>query len=225
MDHSKPCYFLFPLLVTLTCFIGPSWCQTEAEILLKFKSSLANYGSQLDDWNASGPGPCTGDNPKWTGVRCSNSSVFGLKLENMGLKGAIDIDTLMGLPLLRTLSFMNNSFVGAFPDVNKLVYLRDLYLANNSFSGEIRDDGFMGMNALRKVFLGGNNFSGPIPGSLATLPNLLQLGLEWNHFEGRVPDFQQDNLSFINLAHNNLDGPIPYKLSKMNPSFFTGMNK
>ncbi|KAL4292153.1 hypothetical protein GQ457_14G018010 [Hibiscus cannabinus] len=221
MDHTIPCFW-FPLLFTLAYFVRPSWCQTEAEILLKFKTSLTNYGSQLDDWDASGPGPCGAKN--WTGVRCFNGSVYGLRLENMSLKGVIDIDTLMGLQLLRTVSFMNNSFVGPFPDVNKLVYLRVLYLANNSFSGAIREDGFAGMNALQKVFLGWNNFTGPIPRSLAALPRLVQLGLEWNHFEGRIPDFEQDNLSLVNVAHNNLYGPIPYRLSNMNPSFFAGNN-
>ncbi|KAK8557980.1 hypothetical protein V6N13_050330 [Hibiscus sabdariffa] len=221
MDHIKPCFW-FPLLFTLACFMGPSWSQTEAEILLKFKTSLTNYGSQLDDWDASGPGPCGGK--IWTGVRCINGSVYGLRLENMSLKGVIDIDTIMGLQLLRTVSFMNNSFVGPFPDVSKLVYLKVLYLANNSFSGAIREDGFAGMNALQKVFIGWNNFTGPIPRSLAALPRLVQLGLEWNHFEGRIPDFEQDNLSLVNVAHNNLYGPIPYRLSNMNPSFFAGNN-
>ncbi|KAE8670607.1 Kinase C-like zinc finger protein [Hibiscus syriacus] len=225
MDRIKPCYFLFPFLFTLPCFMGPTWCHTEAEILLKFRTSLTNYDSQLDDWNASGPGPCTGDNPNWTGIRCSNGSVFGLKLENMGLEGVIDIDTLKGLQLLRTVSFMINSFAGPFPDVNKLVYLRVLYLENNSLSGAIRDDGFAGMKALQKDFLGWNNSSGSIPKSLATLPKLLQLSLEWNHFEGRIPDFEQDNLSLVNLAYNNLYGPIPYGLSNMNPSFFAEKKK
>ncbi|KAE8702176.1 hypothetical protein F3Y22_tig00110499pilonHSYRG00049 [Hibiscus syriacus] len=148
MDRTKSCYFLLPFLFTLACFVGPTWCQTEAEILHKFKTSLTNYGPQLEDWNASGPDPCTGDDPNWTGIHCSNGSVFGIKLENMGLECVIDVDTLKGLQLLRTVSFMNNSFTGTFPDVNKLVYLRVLYLANNSFSDAIRDDSFAGVKAL-----------------------------------------------------------------------------
>ncbi|TYI61989.1 hypothetical protein E1A91_D10G212800v1 [Gossypium mustelinum] len=227
MVHNKlkPCYYWFPLLFILACFVAPSWSKTEAEILLRFKDSLANYGSQLDDWNGSGPGPC--DNPNWTGVRCFKGSVFGLKLENMGLTGVIDVDTLTGLQLLRTVSFMNNSFGGPFPEVKKLTSLRALYLAYNHYSGEIRNDGFTGMPALQRVFLAWNNFSGSIPKSLATLPSLFQLSLEQNHFEGRIPDFQQDfkqDGSFVNLAYNKLEGPIPYSLRKMNASFFEGNN-
>ncbi|PPE01050.1 hypothetical protein GOBAR_DD01901 [Gossypium barbadense] len=223
MVHNKlkPCYYWFPLLFILACFVAPSWSETEAEILLRFKDSLANYGSQLDDWNGSGPGPC--DNPNWTGVRCFKGSVFGLKLENMGLTGVIDVNILTGLQLLRTVSFMNNSFGGPFPEVKKLTSLRALYLAYNHYSGEIRNDGFTGMPALQRVFLAWNNFSGSIPKSLATLPSLFQLSLEQNHFEGRIPDFQQDfkqDGSFVNLAYNKLEGPIPYSLRKMNASFF-----
>lgn len=225
-DKLKPCYYWFPLLFILACFVAPSWGETEAEILVRFKDSLANYGSQLDDWNNWGPGPC--DNPNWTGVRCVNGLVFGLKLENMGLTGLIDVDTLTGLRLLRTVSVMNNSFGGPFPEVNKLKALRALYLAYNDFTGEIRDDWFAGMLALQKVYLAWNNFSGSIPKSLATLPSLFQLSLEWNHFEGRIPDFQQefkqDGLTFVNVAHNKLEGRIPYSLRHMNASFFEGIN-
>ncbi|XWS65586.1 hypothetical protein CRYUN_Cryun05aG0126600 [Craigia yunnanensis] len=221
MGHNNA-YYCFPLLFILTCLVGSSQGETEAEILLKFKNSLSNYDPALADWKDSGPIPCSGDNPNWTGLRCSNGTVFGLKLENMGLMGVIDIDTLTELPLLRTLSFMNNSFAGPLLDVNKLTSLKALYLSYNRFSGEIREDGFAGMNSLQKVFLARNNFSGKIPKSIAALPRLSQLSLEGNRFEGQIPDFQQNDLVMVNLAYNQLEGRIPYRLSKMNASLFAG---
>ncbi|XVE90994.1 hypothetical protein DITRI_Ditri20bG0120200 [Diplodiscus trichospermus] len=221
MGHNNACY-CFLLLFILTCFLGSSQGETDAEILLRFKNSLSNYEAALANWNDSGPSPCSGDTPNWTGLRCSNGTVFGLKLESMGLKGIIDIDTLTRLPLLRTLSFMNNSFDGPLPDFNKLTSLRALYLSYNGFSGEIDEDGFVGMNSLQKVFLARNNLSGEIPKSIAVLPSLLQLSLEGNRFEGRIPDFEQKDLVLVNLANNKLEGRIPDRLSNMNSSLFAG---
>lgn len=226
MGHNiKNSCYCFLLLFVLTCFLGSSQGESEAEILLKFRNSLSNYELALADWNDSSPGPCTGENPNWTGLRCSrNGSVFGLTLESMGLTGVIDVDELTKLPLLRTLSFMNNSFSGPFPDVNKLTALKALYLSYNGFSGVISEDGFGEMKALQKAFLARNNFSGKIPQSLAALPLLSQLSLEGNRFEGQIPDFRQkDDLVMVNVANNQLEGRIPNKLSKMSPSFFAGM--
>ncbi|OMO61930.1 hypothetical protein CCACVL1_23150 [Corchorus capsularis] len=216
MDH-------FLLLFVLTiCLVGASWGESEAEILIQFKNSLSNYESALQNWNAWGSSPCTGNHPNWTGLRCSNGTILGLKLENMGLMGVIDIDTLTGLPLLRTLSFMNNSFDGPLPDVNKLTSLKALYLSYNFFSGEIREDGFANMNALQKVYLARNQFSGNIPKSLAALPRLSQLSLEGNRFQGKIPDFHQKDLEMVNLANNLLEGRIPDSLSMMDSSLFAG---
>ncbi|XP_022764421.1 probable LRR receptor-like serine/threonine-protein kinase At4g31250 [Durio zibethinus] len=219
MGHNKA-YYWFLLLFMLTCLVIGVLSETEAKILLRFKNSLSNYGPALADWNDTGPSPC--DVPNWTGLRCRSGSVFGLKLENMGLMGAIDVDTLTGLSLLRTLSFMNNSFNGRLPDVNKLTSLRVLYLSYNRFSGEILEDGFAGMNNLKLVYMARNNFSGKIPNSLAALPRLSELNLEGNRFDGRIPDFQQNSLVMVNLANNLLEGRIPSRLSNMNSSFFAG---
>ena len=119
---------------------------------------------------------------------------------------------------------MNNSFAGPLPDVNKLTSLKALYLSYNRFSGEIHEDGFAGKNSLQKVFLARNNFSGKIPKSIAALPMLSQLSLEGNRFEGQIPDFQQNDLVMVNLAYNQLEGRIPYRLSEMNASSFAGIN-
>lgn len=212
------------LLFVCVWFAGSSsGAENDTQILLKFKNSLSNRDTVLADWNDdSGTSPCTGNLSNWTGLKCKNGTVFGLKLENMGLSGSIDIDALAELTLLRTLSLMNNSFGGPFPDVNKLVYLRALYFSYNPFSGEIREDGFAGMTALQKVYLARNNFSGKIPKSLAALPSLSQLSLEGNRFQGKIPNFEQGNLTMVNVANNQLKGRIPYGLSKMDSSFFAG---
>ncbi|KAJ4835888.1 hypothetical protein Tsubulata_030870, partial [Turnera subulata] len=211
-----------PLLVlTLICYyFVTSSCETDAEILIDFKNSLTN-SSALYNWNPD-VSPCNLDTPNWIGLRCNNdSSIDKLLLESMGLTGRIDIDILVGLPKLRTISFMNNALDGPMPPVKKLTSLKNLYLSNNRFSGKISGDAFAGMNSLKEVYLANNQFVGEIPKSLAALPKLSKLSIEGNQFEGKIPDFKQD-LSLFNAANNHLDGQIPASLAKFDASSFAG---
>ena len=139
----------------------------------------------------------------------------------MGLKGVIDVESLKGLPYLRTISFMNNDFDSTWPELNKLVGLKTVYLSNNKFSGEVPAQAFQGMQWLKKIHLSHNKFTGAIPTSLASLPRLMELRLEGNQFSGPIPNFQPTLKSF-SVANNQLEGEIPTSLSKMPPSSFTG---
>ncbi|KAJ6295199.1 hypothetical protein OIU78_023251 [Salix suchowensis] len=143
MAHKVACWhlmvLLFYFLVTACHLFAASHGATDAEILVNFKNSLST-NSLLHDWNVSGIPPCTGGSDNWVGLRCNDDGTIDkLLLEDMGLNGTIDMDILMQLPKLRTLSFMNNSFEGPMPEVKKLASLRNLYLSNNSnnFKGQI----------------------------------------------------------------------------------------
>ncbi|XP_060206638.1 pollen receptor-like kinase 1 [Lycium barbarum] len=200
--------------------------KSSSEALFNFKSSLSTSSptgqAVLGSW-APSTSPCTGSNENWQGLICFEGDVWGLKLENLDLSGAIDIDSLLPLHFLRTLSFMNNSFKGAMPDWNKLGALKSLYLSNNSFSGQIPDDAFKGMSYLKKLYLSDNQFTGNIPTSLATsCPRLFELRLENNKFSGSIPDFPRDVLKLLNVSNNQLEGPIPPSLSLMDPTTFAG---
>ncbi|PIN11889.1 Serine/threonine protein kinase [Handroanthus impetiginosus] len=194
--------------------------ENASEALLKFKSSLANADPPLADWNSSIP-PCSGNNGNWVGVLCFNGYVWGLQLENMNLQGQIDVNSLVSLPFLRTLSFMNNNFEGTMPDWRKLGALKSLYLSNNQFSGPIREDAFKGMTSLKKVCMANNKFTGNIPTSLES-PKLIELRLENNQFTGNIPAISSDHLKVFNVSNNQLEGPIPAPLSKMDASSFLG---
>ncbi|KAK3437503.1 hypothetical protein EUGRSUZ_C02173 [Eucalyptus grandis] len=193
---------------------------SEADSLLKFKSSLDDQSNALANWNSGSP--CIGDQANWIGVLCMKGSVWGLQLENRGLEGEIDVDSLAGLPSLRTLSFMNNSFNGPMPEIKKLGALKSVFLSYNRFSGEIPADSFEGMSYLKKLHLAGNQFEGAIPSSLTQLPRLLELRLEGNQFTGQIPAFAQHNLLLLDVSNNELDGPIPASLANMNSSSFSG---
>ncbi|KAG4402949.1 hypothetical protein AAZX31_01G001600 [Glycine max] len=126
--------------------------------LLKFRDSLENNNALLSSWNASIP-PCSGSS-HWPRVQCYKGHVSGLKLENMRLKGVIDVQSLLELPYLRTISLMNNDFDTEWPDINKIVGLKTLFLSNNNFSGEIPAQAFQGMQWLKKIHLSNNQFTG-----------------------------------------------------------------
>ncbi|XWS11644.1 hypothetical protein CRYUN_Cryun37aG0016700 [Craigia yunnanensis] len=205
-------------LVSLLSLAVVSFGDTDTEILLTFKDSLANP-SALSNWNAS-IHPCHGDRANWIGVLCLKDKIWGLQLENMGLAGLVNIEIL---DTLHTISLMNNNFGGTMPDLRKLGALKALYLSNNRFTGQIPDDAFKGMRSLKRVFLAYNAFTGKIPSSLMTLPKLLILRLEENQFSGQIPDFNPKVVKLVNLANNQLEGPIPASLRKMGASMFSSL--
>lgn len=193
---------------------------SEAQALLRFKSSLVNAEVPLSTWNLATP-PCSGERGNWVGVLCYNGHVWGLQLENMNLKGLIDVDALSPLRFMRAVSFMGNAFEGAMPDWKKIGSIKALYLTDNQFSGEMAADAFKGMYSLKKVHMANNKFTGPLPTSLES-PKLIELKLENNQFTGTIPRISSENLKLLDLSNNQLEGPIPAALSKMDPASFAG---
>ncbi|XP_019420419.1 PREDICTED: pollen receptor-like kinase 2 [Lupinus angustifolius] len=218
-SNIRPCWIITFFL--LLCLAVGSYRDTDSELLLKFKDKLQNNDA-LSSWDLSTT-PCSdhGDN-NWAGVICKEGKIRGLQLENMGLKGDIDVESLKELQFLRTISFMNNDFDGRIPEINKVVGLKSLYLSNNKFSGEIPAHFFEGMQWLKKIHLSNNQFSGVIPSSLIKLSRLLELRLDGNKFSGPIPLFQQKALRSFSVANNQLQGNIPANLSKIPVAAFSG---
>ncbi|KAG9449768.1 hypothetical protein H6P81_009733 [Aristolochia fimbriata] len=131
----------------------------------------------------------------------------------MGLTGVIDVDPLLRLQHLRTVSVARNNFDGPFPDFSKIGVLKSLYLSRNAFSGQIP-------RSLKKVLLSHKRFTGPIPTSLVGATKLIELRLDDNQFSGRIPDFKQPGLKVVNVSHNSLEGPIPAAFSNMDAELF-----
>ena len=225
MDHNHHLWHLSLLIISLHVLSLHVSGASETEELLKLKGSLGNT-SALHGWaRKSTPCPPSVSKSTWAGVICQNGQVFGLQLENMSLTGLVDMDALMGLPGLRTVSFQNNSLQGPMLDqVGKLGLLRSVFLSDNQFSGVIPANAFEGMGSLRRVHLSRNKFSGPIPVSLTGLSILVDLKLDGNQFTGEIPDFPQQDLQ-LDVSNNELEGPIPVGLSKMDSSRFAGKSK
>lgn len=192
---------------------------SETEALLSLKNSFSNADA-LDSWDANST-PCNEDD-QWEGVICYNGFVTGLRLGGMGLFGEIDIDALVELKGLRTISFMNNSFSGSIPEFNRIGFLKAMYLSGNKFSGHIPQEYFQKMRSLKKVWLSNNEFTGEIPLSLTEIPQLVELHLENNQFSGNIPNFDNPTLVNINVSNNNLEGGIPAGLLRFNESSFAG---
>ncbi|MBA0779296.1 hypothetical protein Gotri_003563 [Gossypium trilobum] len=205
--------FLLMLLPPLTFSVSDS------EALLQLKKFFTN-SSALNSWVPSSV-PCNKQTP-WGGLLCHNGVVQGLRLEGMGLSGRIDVDALVEIKGLRSLSVINNSFQGVIPQLNRLGALKALFLSGNQFSGEIPPHFFTNMKSLKKVWLSHNKFMGGIPFSLGQLPHLIELHLENNQFSGHIPAFDRPNLKSINLSNNRLGGEIPISLSNFSANSFAG---
>ncbi|KAG9449331.1 hypothetical protein H6P81_009296 [Aristolochia fimbriata] len=205
-------FFFFAIFLLLSPPLGVADPTDDADALLEFKESLGN-SSALRNWVA-GTTPCQRDlKQRWVGVLCYNETLWGLQLENMGLTGVIDVDPLLRLQHLRTVSIARNNFDGPFPDFSKIGALKSLYLSRNAFSGQIP-------RSLKKVLLSHKRFTGPIPTSLVGATKLIELRLDDNQFSGRIPIFKQPGLKVVSVFHNSLEGPIPAAFNNMDAELF-----
>ncbi|KAK4756872.1 hypothetical protein SAY87_006999 [Trapa incisa] len=205
------------IILILVMFSLPSASDPESDALMRLKESFTDTRAALASW-AGGSHPCSG----WRGVVCINNIITGLHLSDLGLSGKIDVDALLTIRSLRTVSFTNNGFSGPIPEFSRLGAIKSLLLSRNHFSGEIPPDFFSRMLSLKKVWLSDNNFTGPIPASVALLPNLLELHLERNQFSGTIPSMEKEKLSSLDLSYNKLKGKIPESVWKFGEKSFQG---
>lgn len=206
-------------LIIIVTTLPVIYSLTEAEALMNLKNSFSN-SEALNSW-VPGSMPCSEDDP-WEGVICNNGIVTGLRLAAMGLLGEIDIDSLLELKGLRTLSLNNNSFSGSIPDLNRIGFLKSVYLQGNKFSGDIPLDYFQRMRSLKKLWLSDNQFTGHIPPSLAEIPQLMELHLENNQFNGNIPEIKSPSLVKFDVSNNKLEGEVPVGLLKFGDKSFAG---
>ncbi|XP_057468412.1 receptor-like protein 7 [Actinidia eriantha] len=122
------------------------------------------------------------------------------------------------VPTLQTLELENNRLIdGSLPEFPKNSNLQKLVLSSTKFSGTLPDS--MGnLTKLSRMEIAGCNFSGMIPSSMANLTQLAYVDMRFNKFTGPIPSFQMSkNLSYIDLSHNNLAGPV-------SPTHFQGLS-
>ncbi|KAK7363321.1 hypothetical protein VNO77_05460 [Canavalia gladiata] len=204
------------LLLLFLTFPSYSLSMPESQALLKLKQSFSDP-QPLSSWLPN-QNPCTS---RWLGVICFNNVITSLHLADLGLSGSIDVDALLQIRSLRSISFVNNSFSGPIPHLNKMGTLKALYLSNNQFSGPIPPEFFSHLASLKKVWISNNKFSGNIPESITSLRFLAELHLENNEFSGPVPDLKQD-IKSLDMSNNKLEGAIPDSMSRFDAKSFSG---
>ncbi|KAK7329900.1 hypothetical protein VNO77_24082 [Canavalia gladiata] len=140
-----------------------------------------------------------------------------LKLSSNLINGSIP-PTLCQMNRLERIYLSNNSLSGEIPStLGDIQHLGLLDLSRNKLSGSIPDS-FANLPQLRRLLLYDNQLSGTIPPSLGKCVNLEILDLSHNKITGLIPAEVAALSSlklYLNLSNNNLHGPLPLELSKM----------
>ncbi|KAG8377054.1 hypothetical protein BUALT_Bualt09G0128100 [Buddleja alternifolia] len=181
--------FLFLLLflnsifsVNFTLFVSAQCLHDQKELLIELRNSLtydSSLSTKLVHWNEST------DCCQWLGVKCdSKSRVSTLDLSSESISGGIN-DTLF-----------------------RLVSLRSLNLAENSFDSVQLPSGFGKLTNLSYLNLSNSDFSGMIPFELSNLTRLTVLDLSSSYSSLSIENSDIGRLihSFTRLRELYLDG-------------------
>lgn len=143
------------------------------------------------------------------------NNLHQLSLSNNDLEGTFPTEWETSLTKLRILAASHNKITGSFPELTKMIRLRELYLEENEFEGHLPDS-LEGMTSLLDLNIGSNKLIGPI-GVLKALSNLETLHLSNNEFSGTIPDMfdQLFRLHELVLPNNKFEGSIPKTLTHL----------
>ncbi|KHN10864.1 Putative LRR receptor-like serine/threonine-protein kinase [Glycine soja] len=197
---------LLLLLVMYFCaFAASSEIASEANALLKWKSSLDNQShASLSSW--SGDNPCI-----WFGIACDEfNSVSNISLTYVGLRGTLQSLNFSLLPNILTLNMSHNSLNGTIPpQIGSLSNLNTLDLSTNNLFGSIPNT-IGNLSKLLFLNLSDNDLSGPIPVSLKNCSSLIRVRLQRNQLTGDITDAfgVLPNLDYIELSDNNFYGQL-----------------
>lgn len=176
--------FILSLNITLCIEIEiKDFHPQERDALLLIRDSLNSSSINLHR-NWTGP-PCIENNLSiWFGITCSNWHVVDITIQGVNLSGYLPSTFLQNITFLRQIDFRNNALFGSLPNLTGLVFLEEVKL---SF----------------------NHFSGLIPLEYVELHSLKILELQENYLDGEIPPFDQPSLISFNVSYNHLVGKIP----------------
>jgi hypothetical protein len=153
----------------------------ERDALLVIRDSLNSSSINLHG-NWTGP-PCINNLSRWFGITCSNWHVVHITIQGVNLSGYLP-STFQNITFLRQIDFRNNALFGTLPNLTGLVFLEEVKLSVNHFSGSI-------------------------PLEYVELLSLKVLELQENYLDGEIPPFDQPSLISFNVSYNHLVGKIP----------------
>ncbi|RID62773.1 hypothetical protein BRARA_E01821 [Brassica rapa] len=236
-------HFIFIITIILGSSIAVSATISEANALLKWKSTFTNQtsSSKLSSWVINtniNTSFCT----RWYGVSCDQlGSIIRLNLTDTSIEGTFQDFPFSSLPNLAYVDLSMNRFSGTIPpqfgNLTKLIYfdlsinqltgeippelgklrnLETLHLVENQLNGSIPSEIGL-LTSVREIALYDNILSGPIPSSIGNLSNLVNLYLFINSLSGPVPSEigHLANLVELCLDRNSMTGHIPSSLGKL----------
>ncbi|KAK8583539.1 hypothetical protein V6N12_067806 [Hibiscus sabdariffa] len=146
----------------------------------------------------------------------ANPGIFFLEVQGNLLEGKIP-PVFGHWTNLSMLDFSRNRLSGSIPpELGKLGNLQILRLSSNTLTGSIPSE--LGLcEKIIKLDLSSNYLSGSIPSEIISLPNLQNLLLQENKLSGYIPDSFSSVQSLIELqlGANTLEGHIPCSLSNL----------
>ncbi|KAL5201993.1 hypothetical protein ABZP36_012945 [Zizania latifolia] len=138
------------------------------------------------------------------GLFSSKMTLLHILFDSNQLSGLIP-DELGGITTLEVLRLDRNSFVGAIPaTIGNLVKLNELNLASNKLTGSVPD--LSNLTNLNVVSIASGQLSGQVPNGLFTLPQLQQVVLNNNQFNGtlEMTGNISSQLQTVNLMDNQI---------------------
>lgn len=214
----------------------PIWVVSISTILLlqtanstdeEVKQSLLNFFQRLSNgthptnpnfgWNISSD-PCANG---WNGVECDDQSVQKIRLDDLGLSGVFDAESICAVRSLYVLSIQHNNIHGELSqNIANCMQLTHLFINNNQFYGSVPAS-VSDLSNLKTLSISDNDFSGELP-NLSKISGLISFLGENNQFTGKVPDFNFANLHQFNISFNQFNGPVPDLASHFEASSFLG---
>ncbi|KAF0925389.1 hypothetical protein E2562_016641 [Oryza meyeriana var. granulata] len=128
-----------------------------------------------------------------------------LRLDRNGFVGAIPA-TIGNLVKLNELNLASNKLTGSVPDLSNMTKLNVVDLSNNTFDPSVAPIWFTTLTSLASVSIASGSLSGQVPKGLFTLPQLQQVVLSNNQFNGtlEMTGIISSQLQTVNLMDNRI---------------------
>eukprot|EP00592_Proboscia_alata_P019869 CAMPEP_0194413768 /NCGR_PEP_ID=MMETSP0176-20130528/12348_1 /TAXON_ID=216777 /ORGANISM="Proboscia alata, Strain PI-D3" /LENGTH=1525 /DNA_ID=CAMNT_0039217333 /DNA_START=40 /DNA_END=4617 /DNA_ORIENTATION=- len=137
-----------------------------------------------------------------------------LELLDVSTVASLELDGIGGIAESKTLHSLNlerNELKGTLhPELYALTSLRKLYLAQNDFTGPLRNDMGEAWSHLEQLYLSHNQLTGTLPLSLGKILRLNIADFSNNNWSGGIPTTFNElvELTSLDLHNGGLSGPL-----------------